>query len=106
MNHCCDYINLSSSSTLHPDGEKRGREKRKKKTEYKVREIEGGQGRERNRVEKIEGGREKLREREATESFRLERCHFMCNFISKSIFRVNYDVIILVGKGSSTSFHN
>ena len=60
MNHCCDYINLSSSSTLHPDGEKRGREKRKKKTEYKVREIEGGQGRERNRVEKIEGGREKL----------------------------------------------
>lgn len=46
------------------------------------------------------------KEREKPQSFRLERCHFSYNFISKPMFRESNNTVILYGKGFSTLFHN
>ena len=96
--------------------ERRETEGGEKKERYKMKEIEEGKGRERNRMEKVEGGPERGRDgggqrreidsERVTEAFWLERCHFICGFISKSVFRWSCNIITLNGKGFSTSFHN
>ena len=74
-----------------------------------INTLQGKEQQQKNgerRGERRENRGEERDSERVTESFWLERCHFICGFISKSIFRRSCNIITLDGKGLSTSFHN